>query len=261
VSGDLDALVARMREVDQYVACSVGRTPEHDRAWWLTPERLATGAGALERLADAYGERWGVAGDRASQASFIVLDYSWYAFAPLVAALLAEGVLPSLRGASVWLDPATREGSLALSPAEVPAPATVDDLRAEIETHLAPIVDAIAERRWLSRRVAWWGAGDRVVGAIEHIGDAIGDRDAARKVAERLVHHAGSPLDSPRHRFVEVAVAGHVRAVGLRASCCRFYRVPDVEYCFTCPILPEAERMPKLRAWIAEDLAAAGSGG
>lgn len=252
---DLPALLGAARRADPYLACGVGRDPGRAPQLWTTAGTLAADPGALDALADAYARRWGVVGDRPSQATIIVLDYTWYASAPLVALALTAGLVPALRGAEVWLDPETREGCLALPAGVAVAPVDADALRTEIETHLAPLVDAIAERRWISRRTAWLGVGDRVVGAIEHVLRGIGAPKRAPIEAERIVHRPGSALDSPRHRFVEIEAAGRLVPVGIRASCCRFYRVPGVEKCLTCPLVPEPERTHRLREWVREEAA------
>lgn len=248
---DLGALLTFARGVDPYLACGIGRDPARDERLWTSAGRLAADPAALERLADAYGRRWQIVGDRASQATIIVLDYTWYATAPLVGLALGAGVVPSLRDAEVWLDPETREGCLALAEAE-PVTADGEALRTEIEAHLAPLVDAIGERRWISRRTAWLGAGDRIVGAVEYVLRGLGTPERAPAVADRIVHRAGSALDSPRHRFIQVEAADGFVPVGIRASCCRFYRVPGVEKCITCPLVPEGERADRLRDWVRE---------
>ncbi len=251
---DLEALLGRIRERDPYLACEVGPTPDRDPALLITPARLASAPDALESLADAYGARWGVAGDRCSQASFIVLDLSWYAFAPLVTAYLAEGVGPSLAGASVWLDPETRMGSLILARDASASPMSVEDLRAAITGFMAPVVDAIGDRRWIGRRTAWWGVGDRVGGAFEYVGALLGDDARARAAVSELLGPSDSPLASPRHRFSSYVHRGEERTIGLRASCCRFYRVPDNDYCTTCPILREPDRRARVEAEIDAEL-------
>jgi hypothetical protein len=253
VTADLATLLAECGRLDPYLACSIGRDPTRDARLWLTAERLAADGSSLDRLADAYARRWEVEGDRASQATIIVLDYTWYATAPLVATWLVAGVVPSLHGAEVWLDPETREGQLGLGVTDA-VPASTDALRATIEDHVAPLVDAIAERRWIGRRTAWMGVGDRVVGAIEHVERVLGTPELAPAEADRIVHCAGTALDSPRHRFVHVVPDGGGPSipVGLRASCCRFYRVPGVEKCITCPLVPEPERDAMLRDWVRE---------
>jgi hypothetical protein len=253
VTSDLATLLAECGRLDPYLACGIGRSASHDPALWLTAEGLAADPAGLDRLADAYARRWEIPGDRASQATIIVLDYTWYATAPLVAAWLVGGVVPSLSGAEVWLDPETREGSLALGTTELVPPSN-DALRATIEAHLEPLVEAIAARRWIGRRTAWMGVGDRVVGAIEHVERILGTPERAPAEADRIVHRPGTALDSPRHRFIGVPAAAGERTVpvGLRASCCRFYRVPGVEMCVTCPLVPVPERDARLGEWVAE---------
>lgn len=255
MNAELADVVDRIGALDPYLACGIGR--DDPARPWLAPSALAAADGRLERLATAYGERWSVPADRCSQASYVILDYSWYAFAPLVATFLSEGVVPRLDGAQVALEPQTRIGRLALVPLRPRRGASVDDLRDEIVQHVTPIVEAVVERRWLGQKPAWWGVGDRVVGAFEYLGDLIGQPDRARDLASGLVHAPGSPLDSPRHRFASFEHLGVTRTVGLRAACCRFHRVPGEEKCLTCPILAPEEREGRIRAEIETSLAVA----
>jgi hypothetical protein len=167
-----------------------------------------------------------------------------------VAAHLVGGRLPSLDGAAVRLDAGSRTGALAL-PAEPPRPSTPERLGDDVVDHMRPLVERVAERRWLEARAAWLGIGDRLVGAFEHVGDLIGQRERAQADAAAIVHRRGSELDSPRHRFATYQHRGVVRTVGLRASCCRFYRSAEARYCLTCPLVPEGERTERVRDWIA----------
>ncbi len=255
---DLRTLLADCGRLDPYLACGIGRDPDRTPGLWRTAERLATEPGTLDELADAYARRWGLEGDRPSQATIIVLDYTWYAAAPIVGTALVGGLVPALDGAEVWLDPETREGYLSLDTADA-RPGGSDAVRATVEAHLRPLIEAIAERRWISERVGWMGVGDRLVGAIEHVEQVLGTPERAPEEADRVVHRAGSSLDSPRHRFIQIAAGDRVFPVGLRASCCRFYRVDGVEKCMTCPLVREPERTRRLRDWVSELLSAEAS--
>lgn len=253
MTAELAALVDRVTRLDAYLACAIGR---HSDARWWTPEELGARDGsALEILADAYGGAWGLAGDRRTQASLILVDYSWCAFAPLIAGYLQTGSVPSLRGASVALNPTTRIGALALAPLPPRRARSVDVLREEVEEHMTPVVAAIADRRWLGRRTAWLGVGDRIVGAFEYLGGLVKDADGARSAAEQLLHAGGSVLASPRHRFATYRHLGAERTIGLRASCCRFYRTVGGERCLTCPLITDVQREPRVRRWISDELA------
>jgi hypothetical protein len=251
---DLRTLVAQVDALGSSVSCAVGRGSSGAAGIWTTPAELAAGEGdALEELMRAYGRSWGVPDDRRSQASFVILDYTWYLAAPLVASHLLAGRLPSVRGASVRLDAASRTGTLALA-AEPPRTSSPELLGDEVIGHLRPLVERVADRRWLEARAAWLGVGDRIVGAFEHVGDLIGQRTRAQADAAALVHRPGSELDSPRHRFATYEHRGVERTVGIRASCCRFYRAPAARYCLTCPLVTEHERTQRVRDWIAGEL-------
>lgn len=256
MSSDLSDLLERLSSIDPFLACSVERDASLDERRWWAPARLAADPGALDALATAYAERWDLAGDRVTQASFIVLDLTWYAVAPLVAGLLADGSMPRLDGAEVWLDPSTREGRLVVSRAAPIRDATVDHLRTEVEAYFAPLVEALAEGRWLGRRAAWWGIGDRTVGAIEHLAPMVTDPDTARRAIDGVVHHSGSPLDSPLHRLIHVEIDSGRQPIAVRATCCRFYRVPEVGHCLTCPLITDTERRSRAQPASAETIPA-----
>lgn len=244
MSFGLAGQVERIRKLDPYLACAVGR--DMDGRWTSPADPGRAGEPWLEMLADEYASAWGVGGDRCTQATLIVLDYSWYACAPLVASYLLDGVVPRLDGAEVRLDPATRTGGLALADQAARSARSVDALRDEAESFLAPLVEAVATRRWLSARVAWLGIGDRIVSAFEYLGAVAGDPAQARLAAEQLVHAPGSRLDSPRHRFVTFSHRGVERTLGARASCCRFHRTSGGDYCLTCPLIGEDDRCARV---------------
>ena len=254
MDGDLHRLVAQVEALGPSLQCAVGRSALGDRGRWTTAAQLAARDGtSLAELMHAYGDAWGVADDRRSQAAFVILDYTWYLAAPLVAAHLLAGRLPSLDGAALWLDAESRTGALALSD-DPPRRSSPERLGEAVVAHVRPLVERLAERRWLGARSAWLGVGDRLVGAFEHVGDLIGQRERAQRDASAIVHRAGSELDSPRHRFATFEHRGLARTIGIRASCCRFYRTREARYCLTCPLVPEDERGERVREWIAGDL-------
>lgn len=252
--GSLHGLVAEVNALAPSCRCTIGRSPWAGHGRWLTASGLAADDGAgLDELMRAYGASWGVADDRRSQAAFVILDYTWYVTAPLVAAHLISGRLPSLEGAAVWLDAGSRTGALALAAAP-PCRSSAERLGDQVAAHLRPLIERVVERHSLGRRAAWLGVGDRIVGAFEHVGDLIGDRERAQADAAAVVHRGGSELDSPRHRFSTYEHGGVERTIGIRASCCRFYRTPAARYCLTCPLIREDERIERVRDWIAGEL-------
>jgi hypothetical protein len=56
----------------------------------------------------------------------------------------------------------------------------------------------------------------------------------------------------PRLHAVGYRDATHVYQ--RRASCCRFYMVPEGELCASCPLVPQEERLARNRAWMKRQL-------
>lgn len=256
IDGRLAMLFDRYNDAAGARVVAIERDSDRDARRWLTPARIAASPRLIDRLLYEYGAHLKLPRDRRTQAAYFVLDYTWYAFAPLVAAHLAAGVVPSLRGreVSVWLDPTSRAGCLALGEPSL-REGGIEALRDEVVEHMAPVVDALARHGCIGSRAAWLGIGDRLVGALEFIGPPLGQGQRALADAEALVHRPGSPLDSPRHRFVACDHLGVRRTIGVRASCCRSYRTLEGGYCDTCPLVSEDERLERIRASIEEELA------
>lgn len=273
----LAATLARVSALDPYLAGGVGRDTARDPAGWVTPAELCREDGAtLDRMLAAIGAHSKTV-ERRVQAAFLIGGYAWYVLAPVLGAYLLERRVPSLGhdDVSVWLSPGDAPGCLALRTgrfsvlAEAPAADTRyvrvvpdetalrDMLHDEIVDHMSPIVGAVRARIPLSARAQWLEVADRVGSALHLVGRSIGEEERGIHEAESLVHRPGSPLDSPRSRFVTYEHLGQRRTVKLRGACCLSYRIAAQGYCMTCPLIGEEERGERVRAWLTEDLSEA----
>lgn len=271
----LAATLERVTALDPYLAGAIGREPARDQGGWVTARELCDdGDGTLDRLLADVGRQWGTA-ERRVQASFLIGGYAWYALAPALAAYLLERRVPSLvhDNVAVWLDSADGPGrlelhsdrftALATDPAAGTPGVTVvrdkvalrDVLHDEIVGHMTPVIAALRARTPLGVRAQWLEVADRVGSALHHAGERSATEAPAIREAEALVHRPGSPLNSPRSRFETYEHLGERRVVKLRGACCLSYRIDGHAYCMTCPLIDEAERADRVRAWIAEDLA------
>ncbi|HET6381105.1 MAG TPA: ferric iron reductase [candidate division Zixibacteria bacterium] len=272
----LDATLARISALDRYLAAGVGRD-RRDPRWWVTPRQLTGLDGAaVDRLLDAIGEHWGTS-ERRVQAAYLIGEYAWYVVAPVAASYLVEGRVARLShdNVAVWLEPGETPGRLALRTrrfAALPTDALagtgdvrlVPDQRAlrellqhEIVRHMAPIIGALRARTPLGLNAQWLEVADRTASALHHAGRLIGDEERGIREAEAIIRRPGSPLHSPRSRFVSYEHLGARKTVKLRGACCLTYRIADHGYCMTCPLIDEPERTERVRAWIAEELAQA----
>lgn len=269
----LATTLERVSALDPYLAGGIGRDPALDPGGWVTPGELCdVGDGTLDSLLADVGRQWGTA-ERRVQASFLIGGYAWYAVAPVLAAYLLERRVPSLAqdNVAVWLDPADGPGRLALGSDRFTAVATDpaagtrsvtvvpdedtlrDALHDEIVGHMTPLIAAFRARTPLGMRAQWLEVADRVGSALHHAGERSGTEAAAIREADALVHRPGSPLNSPRSRFAMYEHLGERRVVKLRGACCLSYRIDGHAYCMSCPLVDEAERAERVRAWIAEE--------
>ena len=273
-----DATLARVSALDPYLRAGVGRDVRDPR-WWITPRQLCAADGdVLERLLAAIGGRWGT-GERRVEAAYLIGQYAWYVLGPVAGAYLVEGRVARLAhdNVAVWLAPGEEPGRLALRTRRFTAlpmdplagmhgvtvvadqAALRDVLHGEIVRHMAPLIAALRARAPLGVRAQWLEVADRTASALHYVGELIGAEERGIREAEALVHRPASPLNSPRSRFVTYEHLGARRVVKLRGACCLSYRVGDHGYCMTCPLVDEPERTARVRAWIAEELAQAGS--
>ena len=54
--------------------------------------------------------------------------------------------------------------------------------------------------------------------------------------------------------FYEVQSGGISRHCQRRSACCLYFKVTSREFCASCPIIPEAERLQRQRTWVAGQL-------
>jgi hypothetical protein len=182
----------------------------------------------------------------------------WLVATPAAATILLDRRLPDLSAANVvlcpglWADPAPvglRSGRFWCLPAD-PAAAHPDatvvaderalvlELNATLRArHLAPLVDAIAERSRRGRRALWRSATDQLVGAFARAGEAAGALEEGCRLARLAAE--GEPPMRGRGRFDRPR--GYPMHV--RDGCCLYYRLPDGPHCLNCPLLDEGERM------------------
>ena len=140
--------------------------------------------------------------------------------------------------------------------AQHPSIATVSDaaelrctLRHALVAQSEPVVDALYEWSGFARKGTWgmltssWAA--QFTGLYEHPDDQRG----VQPVIEDLFD--GPDLVSamrPRLHAVTYGPATHLYQ--RRASCCRFYLLPQGELCASCPLVSQEERLRRNREWM-----------
>lgn len=269
--------LARVGALDSYLGAELGPL---EAGWFpatalLTPGSPALAEGLTRIVARYPGAERRVAG------AFFIGEYAWSVPAAAVAAFLAEGRVPDLAPESIalryrtytWeedgesgegerIDVRFLSGRFAALPDD-PA-ADRDDanllpdvdalrswLREGLEAHLAPLIAAVEAETRLGRRAQWNLAADGLAAIFLHAGKLLGDQ--ARGQAEGLacVKAAGSPFHNRDTGYLSVEVGGHCETFRAHGGCCLYYRVHPGENCSTCVLRPPAERVQRLRDYVA----------
>jgi hypothetical protein len=229
---------------------------------WVSRDDLLTSDALLAEVAAV--ATTGYATDRADILGTRFLEiWTWLVATPAAATVLLDRRLPDLSAANVavapglWADPAPvglRTGRFWCLPGDVAAghpDATVvadegalaRELNATLrDRHLAPLVEAVADRSRRGRRALWRSATDQLVGAFARAGEAMGDAEQGYRLAQ-LVAAGEPPMRSKARIDRHVGYALHVRD-----GCCLSYRLPDSDHCVNCPLLGEDERARRLLA-------------
>ena len=126
-------------------------------------------------------------------------------------------------------------------------------LGSAIKTCLAPLLAAVKQQTGLSVGALWRLVNDSLTFAYLFVGQQLQCEQAAMARAQAIVEAAGKPLANRQWRYQyctaersgEAAIGNWYR---LRGGCCRYYTLPEGEYCATCVHLPDEERMRRINA-------------
>lgn len=273
----LAATLARVSALDQLLGADLGPL----EPGWFPATRLHDPASpelaeALARAVARYP-----APERRVMGSFFANEYAWYVPAAAVAAFLAEGRAPDLSpehvalrfGRYTWsaggasgeaerLDVRFLGGRFATLPGDpeaghedavvLPDAAALRAwLRSGLEAHLAPLFVAVTAWSGLGARAQWNLAADSLAAVFLEAGRRLGDE--ARGQAEGLacVRADGSRFRNAGTGYVTVEAGGHCETFRTRGGCCLFYRIEPGNKCAACVLRPAAERLERLRAYLA----------
>lgn len=261
----LGAAYARLAEVYPYLRVSERRTlPAGDG--WLPASALAAGGAALEDFVawdEAQLERdYGTRPRPDVAASFALHRYAFPAVLLITVPWFLHRRVPrlpldavALEGTPAHLAVTVREfACLPDDPAATrPGARVVPDeaaLRAEVRAavaeHLGPLLEGFRPRMRRGARALWGVATDEITEGLWYLGHLLGDEEAARKAAERLLP-GGTPPFARGASFRELTGPdGAALPTRDRASCCLFYTLRPEATCVTCPRTCDTERVARL---------------
>ena len=115
---------------------------------------------------------------------------------------------------------------------------------------MEPIIEEIRRQTRLGKAALWRLFTDALAASYLNTGKRLGLADQAMARAKELVDATGKPLANDQWHFKEYCADAAESPTGRRLSewfrvrggCCRYYTLPNSEYCSTCVHLDEPER-------------------
>jgi hypothetical protein len=202
---------------------------------WATTAELAGPdlASALARCgASLNTERADIQGQR------LVEVVTWRLALPAAAAVLTDADLPDLSAGNVlvWIgdEPPGGNGIAVRSPATHPG-MDLEEIRSLLaREHLAPLIEAVSHTTKRPRRALWRSMDDRLAAAIAWIAQMTGTDRRARELLDGKAELRSLDLGT------------HEMLLHVREGCCLYYRTPVAVKCFSCPLLDDEARPPRV---------------
>ncbi len=216
--------------------------------------------------------------DRRTVAGSFALRYGW-ASAILIAPYLRYHCVPDIsldnvsfkfkrstffertalyeaRGTVVASDARAGHHSLSTVPDDE---ALLRELRSALMTQAKPVVEALHEWSGFARNGIWGMLTSSWAAQFTALCENRTDQRAMLPVIESLFV-GNDAVAKMRPRMREVPCGEAVPLYQRRASCCRWYLLPQGELCTSCPLVSDAERVHFDLAWMKKQLERPGSG-
>jgi len=248
----LESTYRRLREINAKWHVELG--PQHSDGWIAGQHFQRADAAPFLGLLLNIQERLNTTHRKATAASF-ALRFGWSAAAAFGPYLLDKRV-PDVRleNISLRFTQSTLFERVALhQPLEwhsrAPGTDALARLRAVLVDQTTPVIEALYQWSKLPRKALWgqivssWGA---------QFGVILGGLDRSDEVLQtaRSFFDATGPAFAQRPEFYNVEHCGVTRVYHIRSSCCLYYKIKPESYCASCPLISNAERIARNKAWI-----------
>jgi hypothetical protein len=239
---------------------------------WIAGVQLGDAAhGPFNALLNRIGERLKTANRQTIAASF-ALRYGW-ASAMAIAPYLRHHCVPdiALENVSFKFKESTffertaihdPRGTVVSGDTHLPhaSLATVRDddellraLRDALTTQAEPVVDALYDWSGFSRRGTWGQLTSSWAAQFTGLCETPNDQSGVQPLLERFFEGPDVvAIMQPRMHAVTYGAATHLYQ--RRASCCRYYLLPQGSLCASCPLVSHEERVERNREWMKTQL-------
>jgi hypothetical protein len=126
-------------------------------------------------------------------------------------------------------------------------------LRAHLLTQAQPVVDALYEWSGFSKKGAWGQITSSWTSQFVNAYGRLGDQSEALPVVESFFV-GDDEMSKMRPQLHPVTLGNVTHLYQRRASCCRYYLLPQGSLCASCPLVSHEERLAKNLEWMREQL-------
>jgi hypothetical protein len=249
-------------------------------AGWFSASELAEPdsaalANALDMIQQLYPEA-----DTRTCAALFINEYAWYVPAVAIAAFLLEKRVPDLRlsnlalchrrytwesmgrtGEASRIDVRFLSGDFAALHSDTDAAlakaqllpdvnALREWLRETFEAQMQPIIERTYQLSGLSRGALWRIVADSCSAVFLQVGNKVNQADEAQQQGLAFVKVPNSPMNNPQLQFISLSCGNYSETFRARGGCCRFYTLPDRDYCTTCVLRKPQEQKERLLAYV-----------
>ena len=249
---------AALRGINPSWDVQIGRPGSEDG--WVAGDQLATASsGPLHELLERIGARVKTT-DRRTIAALYALRFGW-ASAMAIAPYVKFNCVPdvSIENISLKFKSSTFLERMAIHEPRGTILGSADrdmlrrELRRQLTAQATQVVDALYHWSGFAHRGTWGMLTSSWAAHLTTLSTQGPDqRNALPELREFFEGHDLAATMQPRLHTVKYRHATHVYQ--RRASCCRFYLVPQGELCASCPLVSQADRLARNLEWMQRQI-------
>jgi hypothetical protein len=245
--------------------------PESAPEWIRGIDFLDAYQGPFRALLDRIGERFKTE-DRKTIAASFALRFGWTAssaIGPYITfrcvpdislanvsfrfrenTLFDRSAIYSLHGSVLETDPNREHPSVRSAEDHC---RLLETFRSELVAQASPVVDALFEWSKFSKSAIWGMITSSWAALFLHVYERIGTQTDALPLLETFF--AGNDeVARMQPRFHPVTLGGVTHLYQRRASCCRYYLLPQGSLCASCPLVSQEKRIQMNLEWMKKQL-------
>jgi hypothetical protein len=251
--------VARLNELAAFLRYRSGdplsQRAERGAGWVSEADMAKLEEGPQAGLLAAL-ERDGFGGNRRALSASILLRYGWSSGfligAYLVSHRVYEGADIALRFSqnSVLMEVAVRAAA-SVRAIELGDISARETLARELTARAAPIVEAHHQWSGFSRKALWAMVVSSFAAQFTHVAEKLENPEHGLIEADAVLRLMPE-TDEARPDLYLVRAEGRRGVCQMRRLCCLWFKGPKRQFCASCPILTDEERLLRNERWIAD---------